>query len=68
MIEKLDLIFANDASATFNSDAAAAVALWPMTGEDKLAQQSLGPATKSFLARQMLTLISERLLQREAND
>tara|TARA_A100000171_G_C2138263_1_gene152252 strand:- start:1978 stop:3255 length:1278 start_codon:yes stop_codon:yes gene_type:complete len=66
--KKLDLIFANDASATFNSDAAAAVALWPMTGEDKLAQQSLGPATKSFLARQMLTLISERLLQREAND
>ena len=66
--KKLDLIFANDASTTFNSDDGAAVALWPLPGEDKLAQQSLGPATKSFLARQMLTLISERLLQREASN
>jgi phosphopantothenoylcysteine decarboxylase/phosphopantothenate--cysteine ligase len=65
--KKLDLIFANDASATFNSDEASAVALWPMSGEDKLAQQSLGPAAKSVLARQMLTLLSERLLQHKAD-
>jgi len=62
----LDLLFANDASATFNSDDASVVALWPITGDEKLAQQSLGPAAKSLLARQMLTLLSERLLQREA--
>lgn len=62
----LDLLFANDASATFNNDDASVVALWPITGDEKLAQQSLGPAAKSLLARQMLTLLSERLLQREA--
>lgn len=62
----LDLLFANDARATFNSDDASVVALWPINGDEKLAQQSLGPAAKSLLARQMLTLLSERLLQHEA--
>lgn len=54
--KNLDLLFANDATATFNSDDICATALW---GED--GSQRLGPANKNLVARQMLTLIAERI-------
>lgn len=55
----LDLLFANDATATFNSDSIAATAIWPAAeGED---HQELGPANKHLVARQMLMLIRQRL-------
>ncbi|MDH7944364.1 bifunctional phosphopantothenoylcysteine decarboxylase/phosphopantothenate--cysteine ligase CoaBC [Pseudohongiella sp. SYSU M77423] len=57
--KKLDLLFANDATATFNSDSIAATALWPAA--DGAEQQSLGPGNKHLIARHMLALIKERL-------
>lgn len=51
----LDLIFANDATSTFGSDTAEAVALW-RDGEQRLAR-----AGKAQLAREMIQLIAERL-------
>lgn len=54
--KKLDLLFANDATATFNSDDICATALWGEHGSQKL-----GPASKNLVARQMLTLIAERV-------
>lgn len=54
--KNLDLLFANDATATFNSDDIQATALWGDHGAQKL-----GPANKHLVARQMLTLIAERL-------
>ncbi len=52
--KNLDMLFANDAGATFNSDSIAATALWH-DGE-----QSLGPASKGAVALQMLRLIRQR--------
>tara|TARA_R110002072_G_scaffold269868_3_gene429642 strand:- start:198886 stop:200103 length:1218 start_codon:yes stop_codon:yes gene_type:complete len=57
--KKLDLLFANDATATFNSDSIAATAIWPSGGSTD--HQTLGPANKHLVARQMLALIRERL-------
>ncbi|HDZ08065.1 bifunctional phosphopantothenoylcysteine decarboxylase/phosphopantothenate--cysteine ligase CoaBC [Pseudohongiella sp.] len=54
--KNLDLLFANDATATFNSDDICATALWGEHGS-----QTLGPANKNLVARQMLTLIAERV-------
>jgi phosphopantothenoylcysteine decarboxylase / phosphopantothenate---cysteine ligase len=59
--KNLDLLFANDAAATFNSDSISATALWH-NGE-----QSLGPASKSTVARQMLQIIRSRLDKKTNN-
>jgi phosphopantothenoylcysteine decarboxylase/phosphopantothenate--cysteine ligase len=58
--KKLDMLFANDATATFNSDAIAATALWPV-GNGQADSLSLGPGNKHLVARQMLALIRDRL-------
>lgn len=55
----LQLLFANDASGTFNSDSITATALWA-DGE-----QQLGPASKTAVALQMLQLIRQQLDQRQ---
>ena len=52
--KKLDLIFANDAAETFNSDSAQVNAYW--NGGEKAFSES----TKSSLAREMVHLISGR--------
>lgn len=58
--KKLDMLFANDATATFNSDSIATTALWP--GSDaEVHTRNLGPGNKSLVARQMLTLIARQL-------
>jgi phosphopantothenoylcysteine decarboxylase/phosphopantothenate--cysteine ligase, prokaryotic len=54
----LDLVFANDASATFGNDEAEVLALW-RDGETLLER-----ASKTQLAREMIRLISSRLAQR----
>ena len=53
--KQLDLLFANDATATMGSDSIQATALWPG------GRAPLGPGSKNAIARQMLALISERL-------
>ncbi len=53
--KNLDLLFANDATATFNSDSIAATGLW------RDGERFLGPASKSAVARQMLQMIRQRL-------
>ena len=53
--KKLDLLFANPATPTFNSDSIEATAIWA-DGE-----QSLGPASKTAVAREMLELIRQGL-------
>ena len=53
----LDLIFANDASATFGSDDATVLAIWG-NGETLLER-----ASKTQLARQMIALIASRMAQ-----
>ncbi len=58
--KKLDLLFANDATSTFNNDSISATGLWH-DGE-----RSLGPASKSTVARQMLQMIRERLDEKTA--
>ena len=60
--KNLDLLFANDATATFNSDDICATALWDEDGS-----QTLGPANKNLVARQMLTLIAERIRARQTD-
>lgn len=55
----LDLLFANDATATFNSDSIAATAIWSAGNSED--HQELGPANKHLVARQMLMLIRQRL-------
>lgn len=52
--KNLDLLFANDARATFGSDSIEATALW---ADGSL---TLGPANKRMVARQMLELIKAR--------
>ncbi len=49
--KKLDMLFANDACATFGSDDISAIALWPQ------GRSALGPGNKQLIARQMLALI-----------
>ena len=56
--KNLDLLFANNATATFNSDSVEATAIYA-DGETEL-----GPGNKSHVARQMLKMISEQLVQR----
>lgn len=53
--KRLDLVFANHATETFGRDDAQSIALWN-DGE-----QSLKPASKAQLARNMVVLISQRL-------
>lgn len=53
--KKLDILFANNATDTFNNDSVAATALWA-DGE-----RSLGPASKTVVAMDMLALIRERM-------
>lgn len=52
--KQLDLIFANDATATFNSDTAVVTAYWP-DGEQALPRNS-----KASLARDMVALLAKR--------
>ncbi len=52
--KNLDLLFANHATDTFNSDSVVAIAIH----ED--GQEELGPGNKSHVARQMLKLIAAR--------
>lgn len=56
--KKLDLIFANDASATFGNDAASVTAYWN-GGEHTFAHGS-----KEQLAREMIALVAARLKDR----
>ncbi|MEX1198826.1 MAG: bifunctional phosphopantothenoylcysteine decarboxylase/phosphopantothenate--cysteine ligase CoaBC [Pseudohongiellaceae bacterium] len=51
----LDLLFANHATDTFHADSVRATAIWK---EDS---RTLGPASKTAVARDMLALIRERL-------
>jgi len=53
--KRLQLLFANDANDTFNSDSITATALWA-DGE-----QRLGPASKTVVAMKMLALIHQHL-------
>lgn len=53
-VKKLDLIFANNAVKTFNSESAMATAYWP-GGEQAFPQSS-----KSVLTREMVALIAQR--------
>jgi len=55
--KKLDLIFANDAAETFNSDSAQVNAYW------NGGEQAFSESTKSSLARDMVHLISSRYRQ-----
>ncbi|HLT64076.1 MAG TPA: bifunctional phosphopantothenoylcysteine decarboxylase/phosphopantothenate--cysteine ligase CoaBC [Pseudohongiella sp.] len=56
----LDMLFANEAVATFGSDEISATALWRETGSTPTLSKQLGPASKTLVARQMLSLIRER--------
>lgn len=58
--KNLDLLFANNATDTFNSDSIAATAIHP-SGEVEL-----GEGNKNHVARQMLKLIAELLVQTRA--
>lgn len=53
--KKLDLLFANDATATFNSDSIAVTAI---SAQEQLA---LAPGSKTTTARKMVELIAHRL-------
>lgn len=63
--KKLDMLFANNATATFNSDSIAATALWPESGA-RVGSRDLGPGNKSLVARQMLALVASQLESRRA--
>jgi len=63
--KKLDMLFANDARATLGSDSISATALWP-SGDAGIDHKALGPASKSSVAREMLSLIADHL-QRTVN-
>jgi len=60
--KRLDLLFANDAIQTFGSDEVSAIALW------QNGRAPLGPGNKQVIARQMLTLIHERLMKHDPTD
>ena len=53
--KKLDLLFANNAIDTFNSDTITVTAI------DQNSEYQLGPANKSVVARRMIELISAAL-------
>lgn len=53
--KKLDLLFANDATATFNSDSIAVTAI------SEQGQVALPPGSKTTIARKMIELIADRL-------
>jgi phosphopantothenoylcysteine decarboxylase/phosphopantothenate--cysteine ligase len=55
--KKLDLLFANQATDTFNRDSVAATAIFAE------GQSDMGPGNKHQVARQMLKLIAERAPQ-----
>jgi len=57
--KKLDLLFANDATATFDSDTVSATAI------SNEGAQAIKPGSKTAVARIMLQLISNRLSNRE---
>jgi phosphopantothenoylcysteine decarboxylase/phosphopantothenate--cysteine ligase len=61
--KNLDMLFANDASGTFNSDSITATAFWRMAGHEP-SSITLGPANKHLVARQMLNLIRQHLPER----
>lgn len=63
--KNLDLLFANDATATFNSDQISATAFWQVTNAQP-ESTNLGPANKNLVARQMLALIKAQLLKNNA--
>ena len=56
--KNLDLLFANNATATFNSDSVESTAIYA-DGETEL-----GSGNKSHVARQMLQMISEQLIRK----
>lgn len=58
--KNLDMLFANDATATFNSDEISATAFWQVA-QGQPESTTLGPANKHLVARQMLALIKARL-------
>jgi phosphopantothenoylcysteine decarboxylase / phosphopantothenate---cysteine ligase len=60
--KKLDMLFANDACATFGSDDISAIALWPQ------GRRALGPGNKPLIARQMLALIHTCYTQPKKGD
>jgi phosphopantothenoylcysteine decarboxylase / phosphopantothenate---cysteine ligase len=61
--KNLDMLFANDASGTFNSDSITATAFWRIAGQES-SSTTLGPANKHLVARQMLSLIRQYLPDR----
>jgi phosphopantothenoylcysteine decarboxylase / phosphopantothenate---cysteine ligase len=61
--KNLDMLFANDASGTFNSDSITATAFWRIAGQEP-SSTTLGPANKHLVARQMLSLIRQYLPDR----
>ncbi|MDX1490979.1 MAG: bifunctional phosphopantothenoylcysteine decarboxylase/phosphopantothenate--cysteine ligase CoaBC [Pseudohongiellaceae bacterium] len=58
--KNLDMLFANDARSTLGSDSTSATAFW-RTDNKQLSQQTLGPASKNSVAREMLKLIAKQL-------
>lgn len=56
--KKLDLLFANNATETFNSDAITVIAI------SDPGEQQIGPASKSGVAREMISRISARLREK----
>jgi len=56
--KKLDLLFANDATETFNSDSIAVTAI------SEQGQVALTPGTKTSVARKMIEIIANRLANR----
>jgi phosphopantothenoylcysteine decarboxylase/phosphopantothenate--cysteine ligase len=58
--KNLDMLFANDATATLNSDEISATAFWQVA-QGQPQSTTLGPANKHLVARQMLALIKARL-------
>jgi phosphopantothenoylcysteine decarboxylase / phosphopantothenate---cysteine ligase len=58
--KNLDMLFANDATATFNSDEISATAFWQVA-QGQPQSTTLGPASKHLVARQMLALIKAHL-------
>jgi phosphopantothenoylcysteine decarboxylase/phosphopantothenate--cysteine ligase len=53
--KRLDLLFANDAASTFNSDSIA------VTAVSKTGNEAIEPGSKSAVARAMLAMIAEQL-------
>jgi phosphopantothenoylcysteine decarboxylase/phosphopantothenate--cysteine ligase len=57
--KKLDLLFANQATDTFNSDSVA------VTVVDAQGTQTLAEGNKHLVARQLLTKIADKLTQQD---